>query len=92
MKLKGKVALVTGGSTGIGKAVAELYAKEGANVIICSSTTVSEGKKVAQALNNMGTHSMYIQADLTKEDEVKRLFEKIKEEYGKLDILVYDII
>ena len=88
MKLKGKVALVTGGSTGIGKAVAELYAKEGANVIICSSRTVSEGEKVAQALKNMGTNSMYIQADLTKEDEVKRLFEKIKEEYGKLDILV----
>ena len=80
MKLKGKVALVTGGSTGIGKAVAELYAKEGADVIICSSTSVSDGEKVAQSLKNMGTNSMYIQADLTKENEVKELFEKIKKD------------
>ena len=88
MKLEGKVALVTGGSTGIGKAVAELYAKEGADVIICSNTTVKEGEEVAQNLTNMGTNSIYIQADLTKEDEVKNLFEEIKNKYGKLDILV----
>ena len=88
MKLEGKVALVTGGSTGIGKAVAEFYAKEGANVIVCSSTTVVEGKEVAKSLRDVGTNSMYIQADLTKENEVKSLFEKIKNEYGKLDILV----
>ena len=49
MKLEGKVALVTGGSTGIEKAVAELYAKEGANVIICSSTTIVEGEEVAKS-------------------------------------------
>lgn len=88
MRLKGKVALVTGGSTGIGKAIAELYAKEGANVIICSSTTVKEGEEVAQNLRNIGTDSIYIQADLTKENDVKSLFEKIKNKYGKLDILV----
>ena len=88
MKLKGKIALVTGGSTGIGKAVAELYAKEGANVIICSSNTVSEGKQVEKKLKDMGTNSMYIQADLTKEEQVKLLFDKIKDKYGKLDILV----
>ena len=76
MKLKDKIALVTGGSTGIGKAIAELYAKEGANVIICSSTTIAEGEQVAKTLKNMGTN------------DVKNLFEKIKKEYGKLDILV----
>lgn len=88
MKLKGKVALVTGSSTGIGKAVAELYAKEGADVIICSSKTVEEGTKVANDLTNLGTNSTYIQADLTKEADVKKLFEEIKSKYGKLDILV----
>ena len=56
MKLERKVALVTGGSTGIGKAVAELYAKEGANVIICSSTTVEEGEQVAKNLKDMGIY------------------------------------
>lgn len=88
MKLKGKIALVTGSSTGIGKAVAELYAREGANVIVCSSTTVQEGENVAKELVNIGTDSIYIQADLTKESDVKMLFEKIKNKYGKLDILV----
>lgn len=88
MKLKGRVALITGSSTGIGKAVAELYAKEGANVIVCSSTTVEEGENVAKELSNMGTDSIYIQADVTKESDVKMLFEKIKIKYGKLDILV----
>lgn len=88
MKLEGKVALVTGGSTGIGKAIAELYAKEGADVIICSSTTVNEGEKVAENLRKQGTNSRYIQADVRKEKDIKALFEEIKKEYGKLDILV----
>jgi len=88
MKLKGKVALVTGSSTGIGEAVAKLYAKEGADVIVCSSNTVEEGKKVAEYLTSLGTNSIYIQADLTKEEDIKRMFEEIENKYGKLDILV----
>jgi len=88
MKLKGRVALVTGSSTGIGKAVAELYAKEGANVIVCSSSTVEDGEKIAENLRKLGTDSIYIQADLTKEENIKELFDKIKNKYGKLDILV----
>ena len=88
MKLKEKIALITGSSSGIGKAVAELYAKEGANVIVCSNKTVEEGKAVVKSLRELGSDSIYMQCDLTKEFEVKNLFNQIKEKYGKLDILV----
>ena len=88
MKLKGKVALVTGSSTGIGKAVAILFAKEGANVIICSNTSSEEGNKVLKEIKETGSDAIYIQADLTKEIDIKNMFNKIKEKYGKLDILI----
>ncbi len=88
MKLKGKVALVTGSSTGIGKAVAMLFAKEGANVIICSNTSSEEGNVVLKEIKETGSDAIYIQADLTKEIDIKNMFNKIKEKYGKLDILI----
>ncbi len=88
MKLKGKVALVTGSSTGIGKAVAMLFATEGANVIICSNTSSEEGNKVLKEIKETGSDAIYIQADLTKEIDIKNMFNKIKEKYGKLDILI----
>lgn len=88
MKLKGKVALVTGSSTGIGKAVAMLFAKEGATVIICSNTSSEEGNKVLKQIKETGSDAIYIQADLTKEIDIKNMFNKIKEKYGKLDILI----
>lgn len=87
-QLKGKVALVTGSSTGIGRAVALLFAAEGADVIITSNASVEDGKKVLDEMNSLGSNSMYISADLTKKECVDALFEKVKERYGKLDILV----
>lgn len=87
-QMKGKVALVTGSSTGIGKAVALLFAAEGADVIITSNASVDDGKKVMNELNSLGSNSMYISADLTKKECVDVLFDNIKERYGKLDVLV----
>jgi len=87
-QLKGKVALVTGSSTGIGRAVALLFAAEGADVIITSNASVEDGKKVLDEMNSLGSNSMYISADLTKKECVDALFENIKERYGKLDVLV----
>ena len=88
MKLKNKVALITGSSSGIGKAIALLFAEEGADVIICSNTSNEEGNNVLKEVIKKGSNAIYIQADLTKESDIKSLFSKIKEKYGKLDILI----
>ncbi len=88
MKLKDKVALITGSSSGIGKAIALLFAEEGANVIIASNTSSEDGNKVLQDVKEKGSDAIYIQADLTKEADIKSMFNKIKEKYGKLDILI----
>lgn len=88
MKLKDKIALITGSSSGIGKEIALLFAKEGANVIICSNTSIEEGKKVLQEVKEKGSDAIYVQADLTKETNIKNMFNKIKDKYGKIDILI----
>lgn len=88
MKLKNKVALITGSSSGIGKAIALLFAKEGADVVISSNVSVDEGNKVLEEVIKLGSDAIYIQADLTREEDIKRMFEKIKEKYGRIDILI----
>lgn len=88
MKLKNKVAVITGSSSGIGKAIAILFAKEGASVIICSNSSKKDGLEVLEEVKCLGSDAIYIQADLTKENEVKKLFDEVKNKYGRLDILV----
>lgn len=87
-QLDGKIALVTGSSTGIGRAVALLFASEGADVIITSNSSVEEGNAVLETLSSLGSKAMYVSADLTKVEDVNMLFEKIKTQYGHLDVLV----
>ena len=82
-RFTGKVALVTGAGTGIGRAVAQRYAAEGAQVLIVGRTeaTLSE---TASASENIS----YIVADIEKSNEVERIVSRIKEKYGRLDVLV----
>ena len=82
MELKGSIALVTGGSSGLGKATAKLLKEHGAEVII----TGRDGEKVqqvAQELNVMG-----VQSDVANDEDIEKLFATIQEKYGKLDILI----
>lgn len=88
MKLQGKVAIITGSARGIGKATALLFAKEGAKLVINSKSSRKEGEEVVAAIERGGGEAIYIEADISNEEEVKSLFEKTLNRFGKLDILV----
>ena len=83
MKLSGKVALVTGGSRGIGFATAKIMSENGATVVITGKNSERLAKSVLKIPNSIG-----IVADIRKTDEVKNVVSKTIEKFGKLDILV----
>lgn len=85
--LKGKVALITGASRGIGKAIAIGYAQAGADVVV-ASRKLPDLEKVAQEIKGMGKKSLAIEAHVARMEEVKNLVSKVKADFGKLDILV----
>lgn len=86
-KLDGKIALITGGTSGIGAASAELIAGEGA-VVILAARNKEKGQKKEQEIIKMGGKAKFIRCDVTQRDEVMGLRKKIQEQYGRLDILV----
>lgn len=87
-KLENKVAIVTGGSRGIGKAIAQILASEGAKVIISGRNNGIEANETLQEIRNNGDSVIFIQADVTKVDEVEKMIKQIINQFGKIDILV----
>jgi 3-oxoacyl-[acyl-carrier protein] reductase len=86
--LKGKVALVTGASRGIGRAIAGRLARDGAAVAINYSSSAGEAQKVVAEIKAAGGNAFAIQADVARVPEVVRLFDETISHFGKLDILV----
>ena len=86
MRLKGNVALITGGNSGIGAATAKLFAVEGAAVTIVGRNE-SRGNKVLQEIQAAGGEALLIQCDARKANEVKRAVQWTRREFGRLDIL-----
>jgi NAD(P)-dependent dehydrogenase (short-subunit alcohol dehydrogenase family) len=86
-QLEGKVAIITGSNTGIGKGIAEVFAKEGATVVINGRRKEMIDAVVA-SIKADGGKAIAVQADVTKEPEVIALFEKTISSLGKVDILV----
>src|SRR5215217_4769603 len=87
-RLKGQSALVTGASSGIGKAVAIALANEGANVVVNCSSHPERGQEVADEIKANGGTAMVYQADVSKEEEVQAMFRAMYAAYGTIDILV----
>lgn len=86
MKLKNKVAIITGGDRGIGKATAERFVKEGAKVVIANRNAENGSKFVAE-LVAQGYEAIYVQTDVSIEDSVANLFDVTVEKYGSVDIV-----
>jgi len=87
VKLKDKVALVTGGGRGIGKAVALAYAREGAKMAICARTG-SEVEQAASEIQGLGTDCLGIVCDVSSEEAVTTLVDGVGKKFGRIDVLV----
>jgi len=88
LPLKGKVAVVTGGSRGIGAAICKRLARDGADIAICCSSNVTVAEIVASAIAAGGGSASVFAADLADASAVSTLFARLGAHYGKLDILV----
>jgi len=86
--LSGKIALVTGASRGIGKAIAIELAKQGADVIVNYNRNDKDALEVVGRIKEIGCRSIAVKADVANFDEVGRMFEIVKKEFGRVDILV----
>lgn len=86
-KLSGKVAIVTGGSSGIGKAICFAYAAEGAKVVV-AARNAERSQAVVDEIKKNGGEALFVQTDVLVEADIKALVEKTVAEYGQVDILV----
>jgi 3-oxoacyl-[acyl-carrier protein] reductase len=88
LRLKGKVAVVTGSSTGNGAAIAKAFAKEGADVVVHYRSSAAEAEKVVSAIRKTGREAVAVRADISIPEENRRLFEQVGRKFGRVDVLV----
>ena len=86
-RVKGKVAIVTGGSLGIGRSACNLLAREGALVAV-ADVLDSEGRETVRHIQNAGGKAEFWHLDVRKESEVKAVFQAVNEHFGRIDVLV----
>ena len=86
MRLENKVAIITGGTSGMGKATANLFAKEGAKVVICGRR-LDLGQEIVQGIKNGNGDAIFIAADVSNESDVKELVHHSISKYSKIDVL-----
>lgn len=87
MDFKGQVALVTGSARGIGRAIAEGLARKGADIVI-ADVSHGEARETANDISKNGVKTMGVRLDVSKSEEVIRIFDNVAKELGRLDILV----
>ncbi len=88
MRLKAKVAIITGASRGIGSAIARRFAEEGAKVVINYNQSEEKASQLAEEIKKHGGEAITVKADVSRSDEVKELVRKTVDRYDRVDILV----
>src|SRR5688572_18865356 len=88
MKLQGKVALITGGATGIGRAISNCFAKEGASIVVNYSKSEAEAAQTMAELKAQGVITSIVQADVSSDKAVRAMVEQVHKQYGRIDIPV----
>lgn len=86
--LTGKIILVTGASRGIGAAIAHRLAAEGATVVVNFAGNKAAADNTVAAIKALGAEAMAVQADVSQSDEVKRMFDTVIAQYGRIDVLI----
>ena len=86
-RLENKVAIITGGASGMGKAMSELFAKEGAKVLVADFNEAG-AKEVSDTLNEVGLEAISTKVDVSSREDVEAMFDKAVEVFGTVDILV----
>jgi NAD(P)-dependent dehydrogenase (short-subunit alcohol dehydrogenase family) len=87
MRLQGKVSIITGSGSGLGKGIALTFAREGSHVVVAEIQEDS-GREVAQQIEAEGREALFIQTDITRSPEVEKMVERVVEAYGRIDVLV----
>ena len=87
-KLKDKVAIITGGDSGLGRACSIAYIKEGAKVVIVYLNETRDAEDTKKYIESLGGECLLIRADITKHDNCKKIVDTVISRYGKIDILV----
>jgi glucose 1-dehydrogenase/3-oxoacyl-[acyl-carrier protein] reductase len=88
MKLANKVALVTGAAQGIGRGIAQIFASEGADIVISDVNCAAEVESLAKEVREMGRRAIVVRADVASREQVEALFERAWDEMGAIDVLV----
>jgi NAD(P)-dependent dehydrogenase (short-subunit alcohol dehydrogenase family) len=86
-RLKDKVAAITGGANGLGKATAQLFAREGAKVVV-ADLAAELGEAVAEGIRSEGGQAVFIRTDVTRESDAQRMVKTSVSDFGRLDILL----
>ena len=88
MKLRNKVAIITGASQGIGKGIAEVFAEEGADVAINHIGSCKKACAVAEWVRSQGRRALVVEADVRERPQVEAMFDRVEKELGPVDVLV----
>ena len=87
-RLKDRIALITGASSGIGKGIAIAFAREGANIVVADKSGEKQAAEVLAGIREQGRQSLFVQTDVSDERSVKRMAEAAIAKFGRVDILV----